>query len=324
MARSQANIYLTIWNDPDFLLLSPDAKLLYFTLLTHPTLNYCGIVDWRETRLAKMLGNITPERLRMAAWELGQKRLIAVDPDTEEALVRSFVRHDGVLKSPNVTKGMVREYGAITSLKLRELVTLEVRRALHDDPDLKGVKEAVPVTKQFPNSSGNPSDLVPEWFQFGSQNPGDKPVEKTGNPSDLVPLPLTSTSTSTYVERGAASDEAATRPKRGSRISTDWMPPPDVIDTIRSEHPGLDLKSEHQDFIDYWLAAPGQKGVKSDWVATWRRWMRKNGKEQAEKQNSRYRNTADRQAAIMQTAKAADQYAELRAVQAQRELEANK
>lgn len=34
---------------------------------------------------------------------------------------------------------------------------------------------------------------------------------------------------------------------------------------------GLD---QHEQFMDYWKAQPGQKGVKLDWPATWRRWMR--------------------------------------------------
>jgi hypothetical protein len=29
-------------------------------------------------------------------------------------------------------------------------------------------------------------------------------------------------------------------------------------------------------FRDYWTALPGQKGVKLDWPATWRNWIRRN------------------------------------------------
>lgn len=29
-----------------------------------------------------------------------------------------------------------------------------------------------------------------------------------------------------------------------------------------------------ESFRDYWHAAPGQKGVKLDWSATWRNWIR--------------------------------------------------
>lgn len=28
-------------------------------------------------------------------------------------------------------------------------------------------------------------------------------------------------------------------------------------------------------FRDYWVAQPGQKGVRNDWQATWRNWVRK-------------------------------------------------
>ena len=38
---------------------------------------------------------------------------------------------------------------------------------------------------------------------------------------------------------------------------------------------------EHQIFGDYWRAQPGQKGVKLDWDATWRNWMRKAHKDLA-------------------------------------------
>ena len=224
MAKTQANIYLTIWTDPDFLTLPPNAKLLYFVLLTHPTLNYCGVADWRENRLATMTGGLTIDELRHAAWQLGKRRMLAVDPDTEEVLVRSFVRHDGVLKQPNTTKGMVREYGAIMSLKLRELVTLETRRAVAENPEWKGGVFTEPITKQFPGSSGYAGEMVPDWFEMASGNPtGNTSVDPTPNPSGNptgIPsrnpsvdpkhtLTSTSTSTSTEVESVSASTEAA-------------------------------------------------------------------------------------------------------------------
>lgn len=33
--------------------------------------------------------------------------------------------------------------------------------------------------------------------------------------------------------------------------------------------------SEWPKFHDYWVAQPGQRGVKKDWLATWRNWLRK-------------------------------------------------
>lgn len=33
--------------------------------------------------------------------------------------------------------------------------------------------------------------------------------------------------------------------------------------------------AELEKFRDYWAAQPGQKGVKTDWPATWRNWVRR-------------------------------------------------
>jgi hypothetical protein len=43
-------------------------------------------------------------------------------------------------------------------------------------------------------------------------------------------------------------------------------------------------------FVDYWIAQPGQRGVKVDWEATWRNWMRR-------KQGDRKVSTPTRQTA---------------------------
>jgi uncharacterized protein YdaU (DUF1376 family) len=51
---------------------------------------------------------------------------------------------------------------------------------------------------------------------------------------------------------------------RGTRLEPEWFP---------SEH--LDEKLELEKFRDYWIAQPGQKGVKTDWDATWRNWVRR-------------------------------------------------
>lgn len=89
---------------------------------------------------------------------------------------------------------------------------------------------------------------------------------------------------------GGASDETPTpTKKRATRITENWMPPQEVINTIEAEYPALDLAYEHSQFVDYWLGVSGQRGTKLDWDATWRKWMRKAGKEQADHQSRGYR-----------------------------------
>lgn len=62
---------------------------------------------------------------------------------------------------------------------------------------------------------------------------------------------------------------------KGTRISEDWMPKPDTVEKIKASVPGVDLATEHEKFIDYFLSVSGEKGVKKDWDAAWRNWMRR-------------------------------------------------
>ncbi len=63
--------------------------------------------------------------------------------------------------------------------------------------------------------------------------------------------------------------------KRGSRLSQDWQPSAASVAKAREDAPSVDHRAEHATFVDYWIAQPGQKGVKTDWDATWRNWMRR-------------------------------------------------
>lgn len=75
----------------------------------------------------------------------------------------------------------------------------------------------------------------------------------------------------------AAAPEPA-KNKRGTRVDPSFYPIPSTVELIRAEFPFVtreDLRREHDYFIDYWKAIPGSRGVKLDWSATWRNWMRK-------------------------------------------------
>jgi uncharacterized protein YdaU (DUF1376 family) len=63
---------------------------------------------------------------------------------------------------------------------------------------------------------------------------------------------------------------------RGSRLQPDWEPGEGGIAFAQQQ--GLANGKAHAElakFRDYWCAQPGQKGVKTDWQATWRNWVRK-------------------------------------------------
>ena len=76
-----------------------------------------------------------------------------------------------------------------------------------------------------------------------------------------------------------------TKPKkeqqRGSRLPADWKPDSDLAEWSKAERPDLDLRRVLMEFRDYWTAVAGAKGVKLNWDATWRNWVRN---QKAEKQ----------------------------------------
>lgn len=64
--------------------------------------------------------------------------------------------------------------------------------------------------------------------------------------------------------------------KKGSRLPADWTPSEAEIAFAKEK--GLEGKAIAEtafEFRDYWAAQPGQKGVKLDWPATWRNWVRR-------------------------------------------------
>lgn len=78
----------------------------------------------------------------------------------------------------------------------------------------------------------------------------------------------------------------STRAAKGSRLSPDWMPNREDVQAIAEQCPGLDTQAEHREFVDYWISVAGSRGVKLDWSATWRNWMRKQFKDQGPKRGA--------------------------------------
>jgi hypothetical protein len=87
-------------------------------------------------------------------------------------------------------------------------------------------------------------------------------------PGGLAPI-------STYQE---PFQEQKTSPRtRGTRIPDDFSATAEMIAWARKHTPHVGAR-ETEEFIDYWQAAPGQRGVKANWLATWRNWMRREQK----------------------------------------------
>jgi hypothetical protein len=189
MARDHARIRLDIWADEDWRDLPALPQWLYLHLLSAPTLNFCGVTDWRPARIAALAADLTAADVEYAAAWLEAGEFVIIDRATEEALVRSWVKHDGLMASPNMAKALVTAHSAIASGTLRAVVIGQLENLKQTRPKLAGWKHIGTLLRKR-------SLTVPEAFQKlppnPSVNPSTDPSENpSGNPSEIRPELLT-------------------------------------------------------------------------------------------------------------------------------------
>lgn len=271
MARDHAQIRLDMWGDDDWRKLSVPAQHLYMLLLTSPSLSFCGVADWRPARIAQLAAGWTTEDVLESAQELIDRLFLVIDDETEEVLIRSFVRHDGLMKMPNMATAMATSHAGIASARLRGVVVHELRKLHAKQPDLAGwrSKRALAVLERecvnpSVNPSGNPSVK-------GSVNPSDDPepipsVDPSVNPSPSpTPTPTPSPKNKELLPR-----------KRGHRLPDDFTPNDELRTWARDRgfnDPQIDEMTDR--FRDYWHSTTGAKAAKSNWNLAWRNWVGK-------------------------------------------------
>lgn len=122
MARSYARIDVQRFHDEDWRALTLPQKAVFDMMLTHPKLTLCGALDLKYGSLAGYSPDLDVDALSGILAALVDARFIAVDWDTDEAVIRTFVRHDGVLQNQNLGRGMWSAWVAVESPELRQFV----------------------------------------------------------------------------------------------------------------------------------------------------------------------------------------------------------
>lgn len=72
-----------------------------------------------------------------------------------------------------------------------------------------------------------------------------------------------------------SSKEDKSTANRGCRIPSDFEITSEMRSWAAKEVPLVDLDKRLPEFVDYWSGVAGAKGVKRDWLSTWRNGMRK-------------------------------------------------
>lgn len=123
MARTYANIDAGIWLDPEFCGLSAGAQRTYFMLITQTNIAACGSLALTLRRWSKTCAE---KELEVWLAELSDARFVLIDEDTEELLVRTFVKWDGGHRHPTRVKAVIATARAIASPELRETAAVEL------------------------------------------------------------------------------------------------------------------------------------------------------------------------------------------------------
>jgi hypothetical protein len=123
-ARQYGKLPKSNWGDDGWTSLTADAQWLLTYLLSHPTTDTAGIFAIRITKWAKGAADMTVARVQAAAKLLVDRGRIVVDHDTEEGLIRNYIRDDWA--GDNIFKGALGRALLCQSPQLRAVLLNEI------------------------------------------------------------------------------------------------------------------------------------------------------------------------------------------------------
>jgi hypothetical protein len=158
MPRTEARLKVTMWSNREFTALVMEDQRNYLKLTTQPGINLCGVVLITWGRWTTTAADVTVDGLRASFDRLEAARFIVVDYGTDELLVRTFIRHDGVWRNKKTRAGMFNQRQSIVSDKIRTALDAEIDRCrlAEDDPSSVADEE---WDRAFPG--GIPSEDTP-------------------------------------------------------------------------------------------------------------------------------------------------------------------
>ncbi|MFA0813942.1 helix-turn-helix domain-containing protein, partial [Microbulbifer epialgicus] len=131
----------------------------------------------------------------------------------------------------------------------------------------------------------NPDTDLPDTDNPDTANPDtDFPTQESKDTKKITTGERITTGESNQSESEGAQKRtpASTRKpkspaKRGTRLPGDWTLTEEFRTEAQRVRPDLinRLHDIADEFRDYWVAQSGQRGVKADWLATWRNWLRR-------------------------------------------------
>lgn len=132
--RSYGKIKLSVQSDPDWRQLSHTAQWLYWALVGSEKLSACGALEWRPKLFAALSPTLNVDGVESALDELRLKKYVVLDDETDELVLRSFIRNDDVVSNKNMMVSVIKAWRMLYSLRLRGVVVHELMRLQHEHP----------------------------------------------------------------------------------------------------------------------------------------------------------------------------------------------
>lgn len=234
--RDYANIITAIWRDARFRALPAAPQRTYLMLVTQPDISGAGTLPLTVRRWAQNAPDTSREDISADLKALEAAGFIYADEDTEELLVRTFVKHDKGYTNPKRKPVILSAAAAIESPKLRRVLWSELEKL--------GLADSLPQLSETSTDSLSDSQSA----------------------SDRVVVTVVTTGTSTLDPHSTTQPPAAARardfgepppesePGQAEQILAEWLsklrkrPPGKVVNAIGAEVRGA--LSEGQDPAD--------------------------------------------------------------------------
>lgn len=116
------------------------------------------------------------------------------------------------------------------------------------------------------------------WYAFRDEEAFIGPVDHL--PKKAIGMPKRDKASAQKGELTNKTDINTDSRTRGARLPQEWFLTKAWAEEARAIHPSWTdehIRFEADKFKDHWIAVSGQKGIKTDWLATWRNWCRNAG-----------------------------------------------
>jgi len=191
MARQYAKVFTFVWGS-DFRTLSRDAQYLYLLIISNPKLSPAGVLTYQPRKWARYSVGTEAPAIEAAFEELRRAAYLIHDEDTDEVLVRSFIRHDRGYRNQFLRKSIVSSIDAVESVAIADQARRELDACLQggdDDPTEDPYEDSSDESCQDPyedssdESCQDPYEGATEdtWQANYRLQPQHQPSTSTGN-----------------------------------------------------------------------------------------------------------------------------------------------